>query len=244
MAGEWIKFECNLPEKPEVLAITAALGWDDPDLTVGKLMRLFRWFDQQTVGGNAAGVTPALLDRIIGVSGFAQAVANVGWLHFDAHGVSLEKFDRHNGASAKARAQTAKRVANHRGNAAGNGVDNADRNADGVTAPLAREREEKNKNPSGSSATAKPARKPRGARVVPSDFVVTDDMAAWVQKNAPAVDWRRETEKFRDWEFKHPRSDWGKVWRTWMRKAQEDAERGPGRRGGSAGAADWTGAAT
>jgi len=35
MAGDWIKFECSLPEKPETLAITVAMGWDDPDLTVG-----------------------------------------------------------------------------------------------------------------------------------------------------------------------------------------------------------------
>jgi hypothetical protein len=47
MAGDWIKMECSLPDKPETLAITAAMGWDDPDLTVGKLMRVFRWFDQQ-----------------------------------------------------------------------------------------------------------------------------------------------------------------------------------------------------
>jgi hypothetical protein len=52
---------------------------------------------------------------------------------------------------------------------------------------------------------------------------VTDELRVWAGENAPAVDWRRETEKFRDWEFKHPRSDWSKVWRTWMRKAQEDA---------------------
>lgn len=114
MAGEWIKFESNLPEKPETLAITTAMGWDDPDLTVGKLMRLFRWFDQHTVNGNAKSVTAASLDRIIGVAGFSQAVSDAGWLVIDAGGVSLEKFDRHNGQSAKSRSETAKRVANHR----------------------------------------------------------------------------------------------------------------------------------
>jgi hypothetical protein len=146
MAG-WLKFEDNLPEKPETLAITAAMGWDDPDLAVGKLMRLFRWFDQQTVDGNARGVTPALLDRIIGVSGFVQAVANAGWLVITNTGLSLHNFDRHNGATAKSRAQTAKRVANHRADA----PSNANSNASTVTPALAREekkREEKEKETS------------------------------------------------------------------------------------------------
>ncbi len=120
MAGEWLKFDCSLPEKPEVLAITVALGWDDPDLTVGKLMRLFRWFDQQTVDGNAAGVTAALLDRIVGVTGFVQCVADVGWVVIGDGFLSLQNFERHNGATAKGRAQTAKRVANHKANAKGN----------------------------------------------------------------------------------------------------------------------------
>ena len=34
MAGDWLKMECSTPDKPEVLAITAHMGWDDPDLTV------------------------------------------------------------------------------------------------------------------------------------------------------------------------------------------------------------------
>lgn len=138
MAGEWLKMECSTPDKPEVFAITAAMGWDDPDLTVGKLFRLWRWFDQQTTDGNARGVTPALLDRIAGVSGFAHAMASVGWLVITDAGVCLPKFENHNGATAKARAQTAKRVANHRGN--------AQTVTPTVTPPLAREekkREEK-----------------------------------------------------------------------------------------------------
>lgn len=138
MAGEWVKFECSLPDKPETLAITATMGWDDPDLTVGKLMRLFRWFDQHTTDGNAAGVTPLLLDRLLGATGFVQAVANAGWMEVDAAGLRLKNFDRHNGATAKTRAQTAKRVANHRSSDGGN--------APTVTDALAREekkREEK-----------------------------------------------------------------------------------------------------
>jgi hypothetical protein len=138
-----------LPEKPETLAITIAMGWDDPDLTVGKLMRLFRWFDQQTIDGNAPSVSAALLDRIIGVSGFVQAVASVGWIVIDGTSIHLANFDRHNGATAKSRALTAKRVANHKTNAAANG----EGNAASVSGALPREekrREEGNTEPNGS----------------------------------------------------------------------------------------------
>lgn len=150
MAGEWLKMECATPDKPEVFAITAAMGWEDPDLAVGKLFRVWRWFDQQTTDGNARGVTAALLDRIAGATGFAQAMIDVGWLIVTSAGVELPNFDKHNGATAKGRAQGAKRVANHRSNATCN--------ADTVTDALPREekkREEK-KEPK-SKASAQPA---------------------------------------------------------------------------------------
>lgn len=142
MAGPWLKMECATPDKPEVLAITATLGWDDPDLTVGKLFKLWRWFDQQTTDGNAARVTPALLDRVVGVSGFVQAVANEGWLTITADGISLSNFDRHNGETAKQRALTAKRVAEHKANAKGNDEGNAGTVTKSV--PRGRGREEVN----------------------------------------------------------------------------------------------------
>jgi hypothetical protein len=114
MAGDWIKMEVSTPDKPEVLAITVRLGWDDPDLTVGKLFRVWRWFDQHTTDGNAAGVTKALLDRIAGVSGFADAMQSVGWLLVSDMGLSLPNHEKHCGKTAKDRAQTAKRVATHK----------------------------------------------------------------------------------------------------------------------------------
>jgi len=125
MAGEWLKFDASTPDKPEVLAITVAMGWDDPDLTVGKLLRVWRWFDQQTIDGNAHGVTPALLDCLLGVSGLCEAMAKVGWLVITDSGLSLPNFGRHNGKTAKDRALTAKRVANHKTNAKGNAEGNA-----------------------------------------------------------------------------------------------------------------------
>lgn len=245
MAGEWLKMECATPDKPEVLAITVKLGWDDPDLTVGKLFRLWRWFDQQTTDGNARGVTSALLDRQIGAPGFVQALADVGWALIGADGVVLVNFDRHNGKTAKDRALTAKRVANHKTNAGANGeangIGNAEANGASVSDALPRKEKKRIKNPSGSTPPSKSARS-SGARRVPADFAVTDDMREWAVEKAPLVNLQRETEKFRDWEFQHARSDWPATWRTWMHKAQESAEKGGtvGQRIATSRASDWT----
>ena len=112
----WLKFDTATPEKPEVFAITIALGWEDPDLTVGKLLKVWRWFDIHSVDGNAKSVTLALLDRLIGVTGLSQAMVDVGWLEISSDGLMLPNFENHNGKTAKDRALTAKRAATHRGN--------------------------------------------------------------------------------------------------------------------------------
>lgn len=121
MAGDWIKFELTTLDKPEVCQI-ADLADIDPDAVVGKLMRIWGWFDQQTEKGNAPSVSKKLLDRLVGVTGFCEHMKSVAWM-IEADGViSLPHFDRHNGKTAKNRLLTAKRVANHK---AGNGKGNA-----------------------------------------------------------------------------------------------------------------------
>jgi uncharacterized protein YdaU (DUF1376 family) len=98
---------------------------------------------------------------------------------------------------------------------------------------------EDKENPSDSLAPDKPARKAKGSKRVPATFEVEPDLEAWATTNAPLVDWRRETQAFRDWEFKHARTDWKATWRTWMRNAQKRAEETPTRSAGTA-ANDWT----
>jgi len=154
MAGDWLKMEVATPDKPEVLAITARMGWDDPDLAVGKLFRVWRWFDQHTTDGNAHGVTLALLDRIAGVTGFGAAMQFAGWLIVSDDGISLPNFDRHCGKTAKERAQTAKRVASHKSNAKANAQGNAVTVTNTVTDALPREekrREEEKEEKIGAS---------------------------------------------------------------------------------------------
>lgn len=110
MAGDWIKFELATPDKPEVWAIAAKLSID-PDAVVGKLMRVWGWFDQQTENGIAHRASTNMLDRMVGCQGFCEAVSSAGWMIISDDSISLPEFNRHNGKTAKNRINTAKRVA-------------------------------------------------------------------------------------------------------------------------------------
>jgi hypothetical protein len=139
VAGYWIKFDTSTPDKPEVWAIAGQLDID-PDAVVGKLLRVWAWFDDHSENGNAPSVTKALLDRRVGVTGFCDAMISSGWMDQTDGEVFLPNFDRHNGATAKSRGLTAKRVANHK---ASNARGNAKGNAPSVSSALPRAEEKR-----------------------------------------------------------------------------------------------------
>jgi len=64
-------------------------------------------------------------------------------------------------------------------------------------------------------------RVPRAARKCPADFEVSDDLQNWAQVEAPGVDLKRETDKFRDHTFKTAYTDWDGAWRNWIRRSAE-----------------------
>ena len=130
MAGDWMKVEVALPDKPEVWAIAEELNLE-PDAVVGKLIRVWRWFDTHTTDGNASSITKKLLDRDVGVTGFTDSMQKVGWLHHSDGLISMTSFDKHNSKSAKIRALGYKRVEKHR-------------NAPSVTKALPEKRREEN----------------------------------------------------------------------------------------------------
>lgn len=113
MSGEWIKMRTNLWDDPRVSRICDITG--KPEATViGGLYWLWATADEHSTDGALDGFSFAGIDRKVGIKGFAAAVGGVQWLEETPTGVTLRHFDEHNGASAKARAVTAKRVANHR----------------------------------------------------------------------------------------------------------------------------------
>lgn len=121
MAGDWIKVEHATADKPEVGRIADRLGIDH-DAAFGKVIRFWVWADQQAVSGNAFSVTKSAIDRVTYCPGFADALLEVDWLQARSGSFVIPRFDRHNGHSSKQRAETNRRVADHRrkrGNAEG-----------------------------------------------------------------------------------------------------------------------------
>ena len=103
MAGDWIKMETMLHEKPEVIQIAAELGMDRFSV-VGRLHRLWSWFNAQSRDGHAKGVTDVFVDELLSCDGFARMLRKVDWLEVRSGSLLVPHFDRHNGESAKKRA--------------------------------------------------------------------------------------------------------------------------------------------
>lgn len=220
MAGDWIKVEIGLPDKPEVHYIAGACNLD-PDAVVGKLIRVWQWFDKHTVDGNAHGVTFLLVDRLVGVTGFAEAMQFAGWLEQRDMVLNMPKFDRHTSKSAKNRALTAKRQADFR---------------NAKVTPTALPREEKRRDSKQTILDASQATptetesskdsNPRGSRL-PDDWQLSKALGDWALKERPT--WtpehvRLEAEKFADYWHGRPgaagrKSDWAATWRNWIRNA-------------------------
>lgn len=150
MAGDWLKIEKDTPEKPEIAGISAALDIS-PEVAFAKCFKLWRWADSNLESGHAPRVTKAFLDSIVGMSGFAQAMVDVGWLSNGNDAIEFPNFDRHMSQSAKRRGLAANRKQKQRG---------AECHAPRVTkAGPEKRREEKNKRREKSAA--KPPPRPR-----------------------------------------------------------------------------------
>ena len=159
MAGDWIKFELSTLDKPEVISMADMLGTTTYDV-VGRLLRVWGWFDQQTQNGNAHSVTGDVLkryiDALVGSQGFAATMQSVGWLNDDG----MPNFDIHNGKSSKKRALTNNRV-------------KRSRNASSVTEALPEKRREEVKD---IARTAKVTQLPKQPPQPLPDWIPVD---AW-----------------------------------------------------------------
>lgn len=124
MASNWIKVEVITPDKPEIFLISEKLNID-PDMVLGKLIRLWVWADQQIAISNADSVTDSeqmerksnasvlskiAIDRIAFMPGFADALIYAGWLIQEGDSLFFVNFEKHNGKSSKNRALTNERV--------------------------------------------------------------------------------------------------------------------------------------
>jgi hypothetical protein len=154
VAGDWIKMRSNLWDDPRVSNLCDLLDCGEAQI-VGALYWLWATADQHTEDGILPGLSMRQIDRKTGVAGFAQALCDIGWLQDTPDGLRVSRFEEHNGASAKKRAVTAKRVANHR--SSHDVTQPALQNDDAsVTGALAREREEEEKSSVPNGTGGKP----------------------------------------------------------------------------------------
>jgi len=108
MAGDWLKLEKVTIDKPEIFAIADQLGITQGESFMA-CIRVWCWFDEQTINGHAIGVTKTAVDVTARVTGFGSAMEEVGWLVVESGRISMPHFDRHTSQSAKDRALATKR---------------------------------------------------------------------------------------------------------------------------------------
>jgi hypothetical protein len=108
MSGDWIKMRGNLWDDPRVAAICDATDSSEA-CVIGALYWLWASADQHTEDGVMPGLSLRQIDRKTGLSGFGAAVVAVGWLSEVDCGVRIDRFEEHNGSSAKRRSIDAKR---------------------------------------------------------------------------------------------------------------------------------------
>ena len=70
------------------------------------------------------------------------------------------------------------------------------------------------------SNTDKRERRAKRSSRVPADFPPDLSLASGLS----GIDIAAEVQKFRDWEFKTPRSDWAAAWRNWVQRCRETGQ--------------------
>lgn len=115
----WIKVRTSLGRSPKVVRILSALradisrtgsvGFVDKLRVVGGLVAVWALFDEQSEDGNLVGYSTEALDDEVGLPGLSAAMVAVEWLFVDGETLALPRFEDHNGASAKRRANDANR---------------------------------------------------------------------------------------------------------------------------------------
>ena len=109
----WIKIDTTLVNKPEVVKMARLLKVTRVTL-LGYLVKFFCEVDGLTEDGTLPCYGAEDINDLVGMNGFAQALESAGWLEIHEEGCTIPKFERHNGTSAKKRANKASYMAQRR----------------------------------------------------------------------------------------------------------------------------------
>lgn len=214
MAGEWIKVDRGTPDKPEIFKMARQLKCDR-DLVFGKLIRLWAWFDQNSVDGVVDGMVSTDVDAVVDMDEFFNALKSVNWCDSDDENarIWLTNFDRHNGETAKKRALKNNRQARYR-----EGLKGSDGRVDTSPSTDASTREEKRRE-----EVKKKNKKKK--HPLPESFELTESMIEWFNKQNFTIEVHSATEKWKNSMWgdtdKYQKTDWVATWRNGMHKAQE-----------------------
>jgi hypothetical protein len=113
MAGDWIPMRHDIADDPAVICISEATGLDRYGV-VGRLHRVWSWFDSVSRFGHASVTQLSWIDHLVERDGFATAMISAGWLVHDSSGMSLPNFDRWISQSAKQRVLATRRKRSER----------------------------------------------------------------------------------------------------------------------------------
>lgn len=107
---DWIKIRHTLTRSAKVRGLMRALGGSKFE-AMGAMLSWLCWIDEQTTDGRTL-MNANELDSELGCPGLAKGLVAIGWAEVDGDGfVYALDFGKHCGSSAKARAETARRVA-------------------------------------------------------------------------------------------------------------------------------------
>lgn len=107
--SNWIKVLNTLPRSRAVFSLMRGMRCKR-HAAIGLAVDWFCWLDENSTGGET-GMTDEEIDEVLGAKGAAKSLAEIGWIEHDEAGfVVAVDFCKHNGISAKRRAETARRV--------------------------------------------------------------------------------------------------------------------------------------
>lgn len=175
MAGDWLKMRVGLRRHPKVVHIVSALKADRLRV-VGALHAVWSVFDEHSVDGILPGYSFEMMDEEIGFPGFSAAMHGINWLDRDGDcGLVMPEFSKHNGASAKRRAQESDRKKGER---------EAVRKVSASDTDEKRTREEKRRGSSSlrSEEGARAPVKSGKGTTMPPEFSITEAMRKWAGK--------------------------------------------------------------
>lgn len=121
MIEEWIKVRVDLVDGDKCRQIAALCKLKDPDIALGKLVKLWVFFDRHSADGTLNNYSRTEVDSLVRIKGFSAALEQVGWLQFVGSGreqtAVMLRYHEHNGFSHKARLLKSKAKSRERSDA-------------------------------------------------------------------------------------------------------------------------------